>query len=67
MQNVSKKNRVFSAQTSGAARLQITLAPSIMSRLEEFCNENGVKRSAVIAFALGKYLKSEKGDSNGNK
>ncbi len=40
-------------------RMQVTLAPEVAKKLDEYCQKKGVKRSAVISFALGEFWKKE--------
>ena len=42
-------------------RMQVTLAPFIAEKLDRYCEERGVKRSAVIALALSKLWEEESG------
>ena len=49
------------------SKVQITLSATAMEKLMELCDDKGVKRSAIIALALDKLYKLEKGESNGSK
>lgn len=43
-------------------RMQITLAPAVAEKLDLYCKNKGVRRSAVLAFALDKFLREEETD-----
>lgn len=43
-------------------RMQITLAPEIAEKLDLYCKKKGVRRSAVISFALDELWKEEHSD-----
>lgn len=43
-------------------RFQVTLSQKVSEKLNGYCEEKGVKRSAVIAMALDKFWKEEKAD-----
>lgn len=45
-------------------RMQITLAPVVAEKLDLYCKNKGVKRSAVLALALDKFLREEEADKN---
>ena len=47
-------------------KIQVTLKPHVMEFLNAFALEKGLSKSAVVALALDKLQKAEKGDSNGN-
>lgn len=40
-------------------RIQITLAQNVVDKLEAYCLEKGMKRSAVITLALNNLWKEE--------
>lgn len=40
-------------------KIQITLSDSTMKKLEQLCDEKGVKRSAIIAMAIDKFYREE--------
>ncbi len=47
-------------------RLQVTLSQKVSKKLDFYCEEKGVKRSAVISMALNKFLdEEEKVDKKG--
>lgn len=53
-----------------SSKIQITLSETAMEKLENLCDEKGVKRSAIIAMAIDKFYrdeKDEKGESNEQK
>lgn len=50
---------VFVAETK---KITIGLAPSTMEKLDEICAAKGVKRPAVISFAIDKLWKEEYAD-----
>lgn len=41
-------------------KIQVTLSGTAMEKLEQLCNEKGVKRSAIIAMAIDKFYREEK-------
>ena len=41
-------------------RITITLAASVMRRLDELCIDKGLQRPAVISEAINKYWKEER-------
>ena len=43
-------------------RMQITLATEIAEKLDLYCKKKGVRRSAVISFALDELWKEEHSD-----
>ena len=45
-------------------KIQVTLKPHVMDFLSAFASEKGLSKSAVVALALDKLQKSEKGESN---
>lgn len=44
-------------------RMTITLASAVAERLDLYCKNKGVKRSAVLALALDKLLREEETDA----
>lgn len=40
-------------------RVQVTLAQNVVEKLEAYCREKGMKRSAVITLALNNLWKEE--------
>lgn len=40
-------------------KISIALAPGVMEKLDALCAEKGVKRPAVISFAIDKLWKEE--------
>jgi len=52
---------------SKTTKLQITLSETAMEKLKELSADKGVAKSAIIALALDKLHKIEKGESNGRK
>ena len=42
-----------------AVRLNITLPPSVVKRLQEYCEQTGLTKSGVIAIALIQYLNQQ--------
>jgi len=54
---VSRKSSVLQK----GERIQVTLSEAAMKRLMELCEDKCVKRSALIAMALDKFYKTEKG------
>jgi len=56
------ENRVSRRVFSGKGKkIQITLSETAMKRLTELCEDKCVKRSALLAMALDKFYKLEKG------
>jgi hypothetical protein len=47
-------------------KIQVTLRPHVMEFLRAFAKEKGLSMSAVVALALDKLQKSEKGESDEN-
>lgn len=45
-------------------RISLALAPSTMEKLDKLCAEKGVKRPAVISFAIDKLWKEEHPDKD---
>ena len=43
-------------------KISIALAPGTMDKLDQLCAEKGVKRPAVISFAIDKLWKEEHAD-----
>ena len=43
-------------------RITVSLAPATIEKLDELCKEKGVKRPAVISFAIDKLWKEEHTD-----
>lgn len=43
-------------------RVTVALSPVVMEKLDRMCQEKGVKRPAIIAFAIDKLWKEEHGD-----
>ena len=43
-------------------RITIALAEGTMDKLDELCEEKGVKRPAIISFAIDKLWKEEHAD-----
>ena len=43
-------------------RLNVTLAPNILEKLDILCREKGVNRPAIVALELDKYWKEEHPD-----
>ena len=43
-------------------KISVALAPSTMEKLDELCREKGVKRRAVISFAIDLLWKEEHTD-----
>lgn len=45
-----------------AARITVSLAPATIEKLDQLCAEKGVKRPAIISFAIDKLWKEEKAE-----
>lgn len=43
-------------------RIQVTLAPEVAKKLDQYCQKKGIKRSAVISLALNEIWKEENFD-----
>ncbi len=43
-------------------KISVALAPSTMEKLDELCREKGVKRPAVLSFAIDLLWKEEHAD-----
>lgn len=43
-------------------RIVLTLSPGTAEKLDKMCAEKGVKRSAIVSFAVDKLWKEEHGD-----
>ena len=41
-------------------KLAITLKPQILEMLDEYANDKGISKSAVVALAVEKYIREEK-------
>lgn len=49
---------------AGKERITITLAASVMRRLDELCMDKGLQRPAVISEAINKYYKEERPETS---
>ena len=45
-----------------AVRVTVALSPVVMEKLDQMCTEKGVKRPAIISFAIDKLWKEEHAD-----
>lgn len=43
-------------------RINLTIAPNMLEKLDALCREKGVNRPAIVALALDKYWKEEHPD-----
>ena len=43
-------------------RLQVTLAPAVAEKLDRYCQDKGLRRSAALALALDKLWREEQTD-----
>lgn len=43
-------------------RINLTIAPNMLEKLDILCREKGVNRPAIVALALDKYWKEEHPD-----
>lgn len=40
-------------------RIQVTVGPKVLEKLDKTCEEKGVRRSAIVSLALDEYLRKE--------
>lgn len=57
-----QKEVVFMEENKTKVRLNITLTPKNLEKLDILCGEKGVSRPVIIALALDKYWKEEHPD-----
>jgi hypothetical protein len=50
---------------TGSTKLQITLSETAMQKLIEMTKDKGITKSSIIALALDKLYKNEKGEERG--
>lgn len=43
-------------------RMQVSFTPAVAEKLDRYCQEKGLRRSAVLALALDKLWKEERTD-----
>lgn len=44
-------------------KITVALSPGVLDKLDEICNEKGVKRPAALSFAIDKFWREECSDS----
>lgn len=54
-----RKEVVDVDENRNRVRINLTIAPNMLEKLDILCREKGVNRPAIVALALDKYWKEE--------